>query len=62
MARPLGAALEAGGTAYLPPSVVTIGRFVAGLSPREDFEIVRGKLRRRGGEFMGAGLVVLPKE
>jgi len=83
------AALEVGGTAYLPPSVIKqriaglhlcdkkhriaglemadlvvspIGRFVAGLSPREDFEIVRGKLRRRGGEFMGVGLVVLPKE
>ena len=82
------AALEVGGTAYLPPSVIKqrlaglhlrdkkrriagleladlvvspIGRFVAGLPPREDFEIVREKLRRRDGEYMGAGLVILPK-
>jgi len=82
------AALEVGGTAYLPPSVIEqritglhlrdkksriagleladlvvspIGRFIAGLPPREDFEIVREKLRRRDGEYMGAGLVVLPK-
>jgi len=41
--------------------VSPIGRFVAGLSPREDFEIVRAKLRRRDGEYMGAGLVILPK-
>lgn len=83
------AAMEVGGTAYLPPSVIMeriaglhlsdkkgriagleladlvvspIGRFVAGLPPREDFEVVREKLRRRDGEYMGAGLVVLPKE
>lgn len=83
------AAMEVGGTAYLPPSVIKeriaglhlcdkrdriagleladlvvspIGRFAAGLPPREDFEIVREKLRRRDGEFMGAGLVILPKE
>ena len=82
------AALEVGGTAYLPPSVIKqrlaglhlrdkkrriagleladlvvspIGRFVAGLPPREDFEIVREKLRRRDGEHRGAGLVILPK-
>ena len=41
--------------------VSPIGRFVAGLSPREDFEIVREKLRRRDGEYRGAGLVILPK-
>ena len=41
--------------------VSPIGRFVAGLPPREDFEIVREKLRRRDGAYMGAGLVILPK-
>jgi hypothetical protein len=42
--------------------VSPIGRFVAGLPPREDFAIVREKLRRRDGEYLGPGLVILPKE
>ena len=42
--------------------VSPIGRFVGGLPPRTDFHIVREKFRRHGGDFMGAGLVILPKE
>jgi hypothetical protein len=42
--------------------VSPIGRFVAGRAPREDWEIVESKLRRRKGDYLGAGLVVLPKE
>ena len=42
--------------------VSPIGRFVAGRAPREDWEIVEAKLRRRKGVYFGAGLVILPKE
>ncbi len=42
--------------------VSPIGRHVAGKTPREDWTIVESKLRRRGGSYLGAGLVVLPKE
>jgi hypothetical protein len=42
--------------------VSPIGRFVAGKSTREDWTIVESKLRRRNGDYRGAGLVVLPKE
>ena len=42
--------------------VSPIGRFVAGLTPREDFAIIRDKFRRRAGEYVGPGLVILPKE
>jgi hypothetical protein len=42
--------------------VSPIGRFVAGKPPREDWAIVESKLRRRKGEYLGAGLVVLSKE
>ena len=42
--------------------VSPIGRFVAGKPPREDWAIVESKLRRRKGEYLGAGLVILPKE
>ena len=42
--------------------VSPIGRFVAGKPPREDWAIVGSKLRRRRGEYLGAGLVILPKE
>ena len=42
--------------------VSPIGRFVAGKPPREDWAIVESKLRRRQGEYLGAGLVILPKE
>jgi hypothetical protein len=42
--------------------VSPIGQFVAGLAPREDLAIIREKFRRRGGEYLGPGLVVLPKE
>jgi len=42
--------------------VSPIGRFVAGRPPRQDWAIVESKLRRRKGEYLGAGLVILPKE
>jgi len=42
--------------------VSPIGRFVAGRPPREDWSIVESKLRRRKGDYLGAGLVILPKE
>jgi Protein of unknown function (DUF3800) len=42
--------------------VSPIGRFVAGKPPREDWAIVESKLRRRKGDYLGAGLVILPKE
>ena len=42
--------------------VSPIGRFVAGKPPREDWAIVESKLRRRKGEYLGSGLVILPKE
>jgi Protein of unknown function (DUF3800) len=42
--------------------VSPIGRFVAGLAPREDFAIIQEKFRRRAGVYLGPGLVVLPKE
>lgn len=42
--------------------VTPIGRYILGKSIKEDFEIIRAKLRRsRRGEYMGYGLVVLPK-
>ena len=34
--------------------VSPIGRFVAGRAPREDWEIVESKLRRRKGDYLGA--------
>jgi len=42
--------------------VSPIGRFVAGKPPREDWAIVESRLRRREGAYLGAGLVILPKE
>jgi hypothetical protein len=42
--------------------VSPIGRFVTGRPPREDWTIVESKLRRRRGDYLGAGLVILPKE
>jgi Uncharacterized conserved protein (DUF2075) len=42
--------------------VSPIGRFVAGRPPREDWTIVESKLRRRKGDYLGAGLVILPTE
>lgn len=42
--------------------VSPIGRFVAGKQPREDWAIVESRLRRRKGDYLGAGLVILPKE
>ena len=42
--------------------VSSIGRFVAGRAPREDWAIVESKLRRRKGDYLGAGLAILPKE
>jgi hypothetical protein len=42
--------------------VSPIGRFVAGRPPREDWTIIESKLRRRKGSYLGAGLVILPKE
>jgi hypothetical protein len=35
---------------------------VAGKQPREDWAIVESKLRLRKGDYLGAGLVILPKE
>ncbi len=42
--------------------VSPIGRFVIGKQVKDDFRILETKLRRRGGRYEGAGLVVLPKE
>ena len=42
--------------------VSPIGRFVAGKHPRDDWAIVESKLRRRKDAYLGAGLVILPKE
>lgn len=43
--------------------VTPIGRFVLGKTIKEDFEIVKSKLRRnRQGEYEGYGLVVLPQK
>ena len=42
--------------------VSPIGRSVAGRPPREDWTIVESKLRRRRESYLGAGLVILPKE
>lgn len=41
--------------------VSPIGRFVLGKPVREDFRIVEGKLRRRGGRYEDEGLMVLPR-
>lgn len=38
-----------------------IGRFVLGKRVFEDWAIVESKLRRRGGDYENAGLIVLPK-
>lgn len=51
------AGLELAGLVVSP-----ISRFVAGKPPREDWEVVEAKLRRRKGVYFGAGLVILPKE
>ena len=43
--------------------VTPIGRYVMGKTVKEDFEIVKSKLRRnRLGEYEGYGLVVLPRK
>jgi hypothetical protein len=42
--------------------VSPIGRFVAGKPLREDWMIVESKLRQRKADYLGAGLVILPKE
>ncbi len=42
--------------------VTPIGRQVLGKIPREDWKIVESKLRRRGGTYTDAGLIILPKE
>lgn len=43
--------------------VTPLGRWVAGMPPKADLDVVMQKLRRGpGGEWRGAGLVVLPKE
>jgi hypothetical protein len=41
--------------------VSPIGRFVLGKPTHEDWNIVEAKLRRRHGQYKGAGLVVLPQ-
>ncbi len=38
-----------------------IARAVLGKPVREDYGIVESKFRRRGGNYLGAGLVVIPK-
>jgi len=35
---------------------------LAGKPPREDWMIVESKLRQRKADYLGAGLVILPKE
>jgi len=43
--------------------VTPIGRYVQGKSPREDFHIIESKFRRdRAGNYLGPGLVVLPRQ
>lgn len=43
--------------------VSPIGRYVVGRPPREDFNIIESKFRRRpDGSYISWGLVVLPKE
>jgi hypothetical protein len=43
--------------------VTPLGRWVAGMPPKPDLDIVHSKLRREPkGDWEGAGLVVLPKE
>ena len=43
--------------------VTPLGRWVAGMEPRPDLDVVRRKLRLGpSGQWQGAGLVVLPKE
>jgi hypothetical protein len=42
--------------------VTPIGRHVIGKSGHQDWEIVESKLRRRGGRYEDAGLVILPAE
>jgi hypothetical protein len=42
--------------------VSPIGRSVAGRPPREDRAIVEAEFRRRKDVYVGAGLVILPKE
>ena len=41
--------------------VSPIGCFVLGKPAKEEFRIIEGTFRRRGGRYEGAGLVVLPK-
>lgn len=41
--------------------VSPIGRFVLGKPTKEDWTTIESKFRRRGGSFLGAGLVVLPR-
>jgi hypothetical protein len=40
--------------------VSPIGRFELGKPTKQDWSIVESKFRRRGGQYEGAGLVVLP--
>lgn len=41
--------------------VSPIGRFVVGKPDKADWTIVESKLRRRGGSYLDAGLVILPQ-
>ena len=41
--------------------VSPIGRFVLGKPTREDWAVIESKLRRRGGNYLGAGFVILPR-
>jgi hypothetical protein len=43
--------------------VSPIGRWVLKKQPKQDWEIIKGKLRKdKRGRFMGYGLVILPKK
>lgn len=43
--------------------VSPIGRWVLGKQPKQDWEIIKSKLRKdRKGQFMGHGLIILPKK
>jgi hypothetical protein len=41
--------------------VTPIGRHILGKDRHDDWEIVKSKFRHRGGNYLGAGLVILPK-
>ena len=42
--------------------VSPVGRHIMGKPAREDWRIIEEKFRRRGGSYLGSGLVCLPRE